>query len=59
MSDAPIVAIALLTQDDLKTLGGSFARAYPIDEIPGFEELVRQLDEVESRPKNSKSIDGT
>ena len=54
MSSAPIVAIALLTQEDLKTLGGSFQRAYSIDEVPCFQELIRQLDEVESSPPNSK-----
>ena len=56
MSSAPIVAIALLTQEDLKTLGGSFLRAYPIDKIHGFEDLVRQLDQVESRLTESQSI---
>lgn len=46
MSSAQIVAIALLTQDDFTTLGGSFHRAYQIEDVPCFEELLRQLDEV-------------
>lgn len=55
MSPAPIVAIALLTQSDLTALGDHFQRAYPIDDVPCFEELLRQLDAVDPSPAQSDS----
>lgn len=49
--DDSIVAIGLLTQRDLHALGGAFDRAFPIDDVPHFEELIRLLDATdEARP---------
>ena len=49
MSSAEIVAIALLTREDLRTFGGSLQRAYPIEDVPHFDELIRQIDEFYPR----------
>ena len=49
MSSAEIVAIALLTREDLQTFGGSLQRAYPIEEVPHFDELIRQIDALYPR----------
>jgi hypothetical protein len=42
-----IVAVGLLTQRDLDALGSGFARAFPIDNTPCFEQLLRAIDEAD------------
>ena len=42
-----IVAVGLLTQDDLDVLGPAFERAYPIDESPCFAQLLQAIDDVD------------
>ena len=44
-----IVAFGFLTQSDLEMLGPTFDRAWPVDDDPCFEELLRALDEVDVR----------
>jgi hypothetical protein len=39
-----IVAIGLLTQQDLEMLGQGFDRAFPIDDALVFEDLLRAID---------------
>jgi hypothetical protein len=41
------VAIGLLTEHDLALLGEGFNRAWPIDETPCFEELIKAIDEAD------------
>ncbi|MEP6982257.1 MAG: hypothetical protein ABI853_01255 [Sphingomicrobium sp.] len=43
----PIVAVALLTAEDLKALGPSFDRAWPVDHAPCFEELIEASDQAD------------
>ena len=45
--DKPIVAIGLLTADDLQTLGSSFQMAWPVDQAPCFEGLLQAIDEAD------------
>lgn len=47
MDQDGIVAIALLTQDDLALLGPSFTRLWPVEEAPAFAELLRAIDRVD------------
>ena len=42
-----IVALGLLSQRDLDTLGPSFYRVYPVDEAPCFGELLAAIDEAD------------
>jgi hypothetical protein len=43
-----IVAVGLLTQQDLSLLGPTFERAWPVEEAPSsFEELLRAIDRAE------------
>jgi hypothetical protein len=42
-----IVAVGLLTQRDLDTLGEGFKRAFPIEETHGFDELLRAIDDAD------------
>jgi hypothetical protein len=50
-----IVAVGLLTEHDLSTLGPTFTRAWPVEEAPMFSQLLRAIDEVDceaGRPRN-------
>jgi hypothetical protein len=42
-----IVAIGLLTQRDLTLLGPTFDRAWPVEEAPEFDDLLRAVDEAD------------
>ena len=53
--DGPIVAVGLLTRRDLDLLGPAFERAWPIDQVRGFEELLHEIDEADRRVKNAEA----
>jgi hypothetical protein len=42
-----IVAVGLLTQQDLSALGPTFDRIWPVEEAPSFSELLRAIDEAD------------
>jgi hypothetical protein len=42
-----IVAVGLLTQQDLRILGPTFDRIWPVEEAPHFNELLRAIDEAD------------
>ena len=42
-----VIAIGLLTQRDLDTLGVDLRRVYPVDDLPRFEDLLRSIDEAD------------
>jgi hypothetical protein len=44
-----IVAVGLLTQQDLKMLGPAFDRVWPVEQAPSFNELLRAIDEADRR----------
>jgi hypothetical protein len=44
-----IVAIGLLTEEEVSLLGGSFTRLWPVDDAPKFEDLLEAIDEAERR----------
>lgn len=44
-----IVAIGLLTQRDLTLLGPTFERAWPIEDVPAFSELLHAIDDADQR----------
>ena len=44
-----IVAVGLLTRHDLGLLGPTFDRAWPVEEAPSFNELLRAIDEADQR----------
>ena len=47
MSHERIVAVGLLTQHDVRLLGDSFDRLWPVEEAPCFSELLRAIDEAD------------
>jgi hypothetical protein len=44
-----IVAVGLLTRRDLNLLGPTFDRAWPVEEAPAFNELLRAIDDADRR----------
>ena len=42
-----IVAVGLLTRNDVDVLGPSFTRLWPVEETPSFDGLLRAIDDAE------------
>lgn len=47
MTQNRIVAVALLTDDDVGRLGSNFSRLWPVDEAPCFEGLLSAIDDAD------------
>jgi hypothetical protein len=46
--DERIVAVGLLTQQDLNLLGPTFERAWPVEDAPfAFEQLLQAIDQAD------------
>ncbi|MCC2981163.1 hypothetical protein [Sphingomonas sp. IC4-52] len=50
MTDSRIVAVGLLTRRDLEVLGTGFTRAFPVEDLSGFEDVLAKLDQIEALP---------
>lgn len=50
-----IVAVALLSADEVKHLGDSLRRVYPVDESPCFGKLLRDVDEADQEVRRKRS----
>jgi len=48
-----IVAVGLLTRQELSMLGPAFDRAWPVEEAPSFNELLRAIDEADQELKQT------
>ena len=48
MTEQRIVAVGLLTNQDLELLGNTFKRLWPIENAPAFTELLRAIDEADA-----------
>jgi hypothetical protein len=48
-----IVAVGLLTKRDLSRLGPTFDRAWPVEEAPAFNELLRAIDEADEKLRHA------
>lgn len=48
-----IVAVGLLTRNDVDALGPGFTRLWPVDETPTFAGLLRAIDEAEQELRRS------
>lgn len=46
MSDT-VIAVGLLSARDLERLGAGFTRAFPVDEVPCFGELLVAIDNAD------------
>lgn len=47
MTEGQIVAVGLLTQDELQLLGAGFKRAWSVDESPCFQGLLEAIDDAD------------
>ena len=54
-----IVAVGLLTRQDLDVLGPAFERAWPVEETPNFSELLRAIDEADCELSRAREVSGT
>lgn len=43
----PIIAVALVSEAELKLLGDGFNQAFPVDEAPCFTALLQAIDEAD------------
>lgn len=50
-----IIAIGLLTRRDLRLLGPTFDRIWPVEEAPHFNELLRAIDAADHKLKQQGS----
>jgi hypothetical protein len=50
-----IVAIGLLTEQDLDILGTGFRRAFRVDDTPCFDELLAASDAAEKRAEELRA----
>ena len=48
MSVDRIIAVGLLTQRDVKLLGPTFERLWPVEEAPSFASLLRAIDDADA-----------
>lgn len=44
-----IVAVGLLTRNDVRLLGPSFERLWPVEDAPQFHGLLQAIDEADRR----------
>jgi hypothetical protein len=51
-----IVAVGLLTKQDLSLLGPAFDRAWPVEEAPSFNELLRAIDDADRRLQERSDV---
>jgi len=49
MDQDRIIAVGLLTRRDLSALGPAFDRAWPIEGVPAFGELLRKIDQADEK----------
>jgi hypothetical protein len=49
-----IVAVGLLTQRDLNVLGPAFDRAWPVEDAPQFDELLKAIDRADRSLHNEQ-----
>jgi hypothetical protein len=49
-----IVAVGLLTRNDVRLLGPSFDRLWPVEDAPHFRGLLRAIDEADRRLKQEQ-----
>lgn len=55
MTDQRIIAVALLTQDDVRLLGPTFDRLWPVEDTPCFSQLLHAIDEADDQFRTQQS----
>ena len=47
MADKRIIAVGLLTKNDVRLLGPTFDRLWPVEDTPCFSQLLRAIDDAD------------
>lgn len=55
MDQERIIAVGLLTRQDLNLLGPTFSRAWPVEDAPDFAELLRSIDEADEQIRREEN----
>ena len=55
VSKQRIVAVGLLTDNDLQRLGSTFNRAFPVEKLNDFDDLLKAIDQAELRLKEQET----
>lgn len=53
-----IVAVGLLTDDDVNRLGVNFKRFWPVDETPCFGGLLNAIDQADRELRRERALNG-
>lgn len=53
-----IIAVGLLTKTDLDRLGDTFARLWPVEEAPDFDELLQAIDKADAELQIDHKAEG-
>ena len=56
MARERIVAVGLLTEQDLNLLGPTFTRVWPVDDTPCFTGLLEAINEADREFQQSKNM---
>jgi len=54
MDQERIIAVGLLTRRDLNLLGPTFSRAWPVEDVPQFGDLLRAIDRADEQLREGK-----
>jgi len=57
--DDRIVAVGLLTRNDVRLLGPSFDRLWPVDQAPHFGDLLQAIDEADRQLRHQGDNEAT
>lgn len=58
MSAKRIVAVGLLTEEDVKLLGPTFDRLWPVDDTPCFSRLLQAIDDADRELWRKRDLGG-
>lgn len=54
-----IIAVGLLTQQDVEALGVSFRHLWPVDEAPCFSQLLEAIDKADRELAQERNLRGS
>jgi hypothetical protein len=57
MTSERVVAVGLLTKNDVRLLGPTFGRVWPVEEAPHFIQLLRAIDEADLQLRRIRDAD--
>lgn len=58
MANDRIIAVGLLTERDVRLLGPTFDRLWPVEDAPEFDDLLRAIDEADRASRHQDEPEG-